>query len=426
MMQAGRNPEMKTKRTGYLLPVLILLLAALVTGCDSLPIGGQEEPTAAPIVNVGPETVSVTGEVMPAQESLLSFQSSGQMVELLVEVGDAVAAGDVIARLDTTLLDAEVAKAEAALSVAEANLVLAETGARPQEIDEASSNTAASNAQVAVTAAQRNQLATSVGDAAILQAEAAVHQAQVALDAASTQLRYVQQAELDKEGYENPYTDYPMTEQEINRIKGWETDANENYAIALAGYQQAVTRLEQLQNGANEDDLRAAQAEVWAAAADYQASQANLADLEAGPLAEDIAVAAARVEQAQAALEQAQLNQSRAVLEAPFGGTVSELYVRDAQYINPGEPVLLLSDLDTLRIETTDLNEIDVAQIAVGDEAIITFDALPDVEIQGTVLRIDPKSAEGAGVNYTAVIVADDLPADVRWGMTAFVDIPTE
>lgn len=417
---------MKTNRTRYLLPVLILLLAAFVTGCDSLPLGGQDEPTAAPIINVGPETVSVTGEVVPAKEAVLSFQTGGQMVELQVDVGDEIAAGDVIARLDTTLLDAEVAKAEAALSVAEANLVMAQTGPRPQEIDEATSNTTASNAQVAVAAAQRNQLATSVDESTIMQAEAAVHQAQNQLDAASTQLRYVQQAELDKEGYENPFTDYPMTEQEINRIKSWEADANENYNIALAAYQQAVARLEQLKNGANADNLRAAQAEVWAAAADFQASQANLANLEAGPLEEDVAVAEARVVQARAALEQARLNQSRAVLEAPFGGTVSELYVRDAQHINPGEPVLLLSDLSTLRIETTDLNEIDVAQIAAGDSAIITFDALPDVELDGTVLRIDPKSAEGAGVNYTAVIVADALPAEVRWGMTAFVDIPIE
>jgi multidrug resistance efflux pump len=236
----------------------------------------------------------------------------------------------------------------------------------------------------------------------------------------------LQQAEVDKEGYDNPFTGWPMTQREIDELKSWLPDARENYQAALAGYNAAAERLNQLQSGANEDELRAAQAEIWAAAADYEASQANLADLENGPKAEDIAVAEASVEQAQAALEQAKLARSRAELTAPFSGTVSEVNARADEYVNAGQPIALLADLDGLRIETTDLNEIDVAQIGVGSTAIITFDALPDVEINGTVVRIDPKSTEGAGVNYTAVIEVDSLPADVRWGMTAFVDIPIE
>ena len=419
---------MKILRPLYLLPVVLIVVALVAAGCDSLSaaIGGQAEPTAAPIVDLGPETVSVTGEVVPSQDTTLSFLTGGQMVDLMVEVGDQVSAGDVIARLDTTILDAEVVKAEAGLAVAQANLAQVKIGPRPQQIDEQQSNTTASNAQVAVTAAQRDQLATSITQETLLQAEAAVRQAKNQLDAANTQLRYLQQAELDKEGYDNPYTDFPMTRQEIDRLKSWLPDAEENQAAAQAAYNSAVDRLEQLRSGANEDDLRAAQAEVWAAAADYQASQANLADLQNGPKEEDIAVAEAGVEQAQAALDQAKLARSRAELVAPFDGTISEVYVRADEYVSPGQPIALVANLDGLRIETTDLNEIDVAQIGVGSTATITFDALPDVEINGTVVRIDPKSTEGAGVNYTAVIETDSLPAEVRWGMTAFVDIPIQ
>jgi hypothetical protein len=43
------------------------------------------------------------------------------------------------------------------------------------------------------------------------------------------------------------------------------------------------------------------------------------------------------------------------------------------------------------------------------------------------VSRIAPKVADGAGVNYTVIIeFADQPPADIRWGMTAFVDIEVE
>jgi hypothetical protein len=67
-----------------------------------------------------------------------------------------------------------------------------------------------------------------------------------------------------------------------------------------------------------------------------------------------------------------------------------------------------------------------VARVSIGDTAIITFDALADVVVEGTVVRIASKASEGSGVNYTAVIILDELPDDILWGMTAFVDIEVE
>jgi len=57
---------------------------------------------------------------------------------------------------------------------------------------------------------------------------------------------------------------------------------------------------------------------------------------------------------------------------------------------------------------------------------IVTFDAIPGVEINGRVVRIAPKSDEGAGVNYKVVIELEDIPEKILWGMTAFVDIGVE
>jgi multidrug resistance efflux pump len=113
-------------------------------------------------------------------------------------------------------------------------------------------------------------------------------------------------------------------------------------------------------------------------------------------------------------------------LNSPFDGTVNELYVKENEWIAPGQQVLLLADLENLRVETTDLNEIDVAQIEIGDKAIVTFDALPDVVVEGEVTRVAQKAAEGSGVNYTVVILLDEIPEKLRWGMTAFVDIEVE
>jgi multidrug efflux pump subunit AcrA (membrane-fusion protein) len=88
--------------------------------------------------------------------------------------------------------------------------------------------------------------------------------------------------------------------------------------------------------------------------------------------------------------------------------------------------VLLLADLASLRVETTDLNEIDAARVSLDDPVKVTFDALPEAELSGRVVRISPKSDEGSGVNYTVVVALEAPPAGLRWGMTAFVDIEVQ
>jgi HlyD family secretion protein len=105
---------------------------------------------------------------------------------------------------------------------------------------------------------------------------------------------------------------------------------------------------------------------------------------------------------------------------------VSELYVQAGEWVGPGQAILELADLGHLRIETTDLNEIDAARVKEGDRVTVTFDALPDVQIAGTVERIAPKSAKGSGVNYTVIVELSEWPEILRWGMTAFVDILVE
>ena len=67
-----------------------------------------------------------------------------------------------------------------------------------------------------------------------------------------------------------------------------------------------------------------------------------------------------------------------------------------------------------------------MAQIVIGDKAIITFDALPDLVLAGTVISIAPKAAPGSGVNFPVTLELDEIPPELRWGMTAFVDIELE
>ncbi|MCM5554250.1 efflux RND transporter periplasmic adaptor subunit [Pleomorphomonas sp. NRK KF1] len=66
------------------------------------------------------ETLILTGEIRARTSSQLSFRVSGRIAERFVGVGDHVNAGDLLARLDPSQQQADVANAEAALAAAQA------------------------------------------------------------------------------------------------------------------------------------------------------------------------------------------------------------------------------------------------------------------------------------------------------------------
>lgn len=350
--------------------------------------------------------ISATGKVLPAQKAALSFALPGQVIEVRAEVGAAVKAGDVIARLDTALLDAEVAKAEAGLAAAQAALARIKAGPRAEQVAEAQGNLAAAQSGAAAAAANRDQVKQGPTQAEIDQAKAAAQAAYNAMIDARNR------------------KDLTASEHEAGKATRTQLDdATKLYNIAYQNYQAAQARLDKALQGADADALRAAQAAAGAAQADYATAQAQVNRLLAGATEADIAVGEAQVAVAQAGLERAKAVRAQAEMVAPFDGVIAEVPVRTGQYVNAGTPIVLLGDLSRLQIETTDLSEKDVAAIKIGTEAQVSFDALPGVKVTGTVSKIAPKSVKTTGVNYTVTIDLAQVPDGVRWGMTALVVI---
>ena len=350
--------------------------------------------------------VSATGKAVPVAKAILSAALPGQVVELLVDVSSPVKRGDVIARLDTSTLDAEVAKAEAGLALAQANLDRVKAGARPEQILEARSALSVTQAAVTQAAANRDEVRKGATHAEINQARAAVQQAYIAMVNARTK-RDVLDGDREKG---------QATRKQVD-------DANELYVIANRQYEAAQLRLDRLWAGAEPAAVRAAQASVSAINAELAAQQAQLDRLLAGATPEDIAVLEASVAQAQAGLDRAKAVRQQAEIAAPFDGTISDVLIRDGQYVNAGQPIVLLGDLSGLQIETTDLNEKDVAGLKFGDKVMVTIDALPGVQVEGTIAQIAPKSSKTTGVNYTVTIDLAQVPEGLRWGMTALVEM---
>ena len=377
---------------------LMVVMVVVLSGC-----GGSAEETPTPEVEMEfMPVVSATGEVVPAVWATLSAQTGGTVAEVPAEPGDEVAAGDVLIRLDPTDAQLTVRQAEARLAAAQAQLARLEAPARQEDIAAAEAQLEAAEAALAQAIAQRDRVTGGATEAEVAAARAQLAAALAEEKAARDAYDQLQQAEVH--GW--------IEEEAILRLRA----AEEARAAAEA-------RLAQSETGASAQ-VRAAEATVWAAAAQRDAAQAQLDLLEAGATAEEIAAAEAAVTQAEAALEAARVALARCELRAPFSGTVGLVYVRTGELVAPGQPLLTLGDLTTLRVETTDLDEIDVARVAVGQQATITFDALPERVFTGRVARISPMAEPGpGGVHYTAVIELEETDPAVRWGMTAFVDI---
>jgi multidrug efflux pump subunit AcrA (membrane-fusion protein) len=380
----------------------------ILVGC-----GQQADETAAPDPFADYEpVVSVTGQLVPAVRADLSSQSGGLVAEVLVEPGDEVEEGTVLIRVDSTDAQLALQQAEAALAAADAQLALLQAGPRPEEIAAAEASLAAAQAAVSQAVAGRDQL-----EAGTLEAE---------IEAAQAQVAAAQAEELvAREAHDQTMRCYTLPDgsEACPALGTLEEQARYGYHAAREALEAAQAQLDALMEGTEGHQL-AANAAVWVAAAQRDVAQAQLELLQSGATSEEIALAEASVAQAAAALEVARVALDRCETRAPFAGTVGAVYIRLGELIVPGQMLLTLGDLDTLQVETTDLDEIDVAQVELGQAAEITFDALPDTVFSGRLVHISPMAESGTGgVNYTAIIEPDALDPLIRWGMTAFVDI---
>jgi multidrug efflux pump subunit AcrA (membrane-fusion protein) len=441
----------------------LVVLAVIVSGCAG---GGGATPTPAaqePYIPI----VSVTGELVPERWVTLSHEGGGTAVEVLIEPGDEVAAGAPLVLLDTDDLALALENAQQEVAAQEAALEQLRKGATQEVIARADRENAyqIEQAEIALQA-KRQQLAQAQAEDpanAIAAAEARVQQVQRQLvqvraqdpapEVALAQVE-VERAKIALDDTQNEYNkalDRPWEDQDIRDAWAKQLEqAQLNYRAAQARFESAVNAdrahalsLETLQAQLAEAQAALAQAQDGAEArqvaievlqSDIEAAESQLAYLRGwdNPFRdeateEEIAQAEARLEQARVSVAQIEQQLRDATVSAPFAGTIGTVDVRVGEQVSPGQPLVTLGDLDTLRVETTDLDEIDVVRVSLDQEVAVTFDALPDRVFEGRVTRISPQASSGTGgVNYTVIIEMSELDPVLRWGMTAFVDIETE
>lgn len=381
---------------------IILLLSAslLITACASATAQAAEE-TAIPTVVAEPVVIA-EGQVEPVHYARIAFLSSGVVGEVFFQEGDEVRQGDLIARLSNS----EAKQAEFAR--AEEDFI---------------------SAQQSLDSAQANALLE------IANANAELRLAQIKLDdfdipsefndltpdeAVAQMLDKVEKARSDYEPYRGFARRPPTKEEYMNKEYGFKDYTHYDqtarmYKKALddawAKYNKAIRWAEL------EANLQAAQVRSEKARRDYD----NLMSTDN----EKTATAEARFNTALANLNAARAALADMELRAPFDGVLADIDLRPGESINSGQSVATVADFSAWVVKTTDLTEIDIVDIEMGQPATVTLDAIPGQPIEGTIQSISQTFTEEQGdILYDVTVALKDTPPQMRWGMTAEIKLP--
>lgn len=380
-----------------IIPLVLLVVVALflLIGCGSAQPTATPAatPTVAPVVDSS--GVSAEGHVVPLDKVNLSFASGGHVAKILVEKGDQVKAGQVLAELDTTPLQ-----------------------------------------QIAVDQAQRRiQELTSA--ASIAAAEQAVAKARDLLDDAQDDADSLYYPRANDTRIKNTQGEIDLAKKNLTRAKDTYRllshleDGNERKAAALVAMTNAQIYLDNLIKKYNwytgsPDDIEAGiiQSDFDAAKANLQEAEWYLSALKGGQVpAEATGTQLAQLKQAREDLVLAQKKLDDTRLTASFSGTITDTNVSLGQFVGPETWAVQLADFSKWYIETSDLTEVDVVNVTEGQPVTITMDSLPDTELKGSVVSIGQNFAERQGdIVYKVKILLEDQNPAIRWGMTTQVN----
>jgi HlyD family secretion protein len=302
--------------------------------------------------NAAGGTLRVSGNI-EVTDAEVSFKSPGRVLERLVDEGQMVAAGQVVARLDSAELVEQRAMRLAELEAAQAALSELEAGSRPEEIAQA-------KAAMDQNQWRLNELLSGSRSQEIASAEAGLKQAQA--DAT--------RARVDFERYARLYQKVNVSAQQFDA-------ARSAMEMAEARQRQAEEQLKLVREGPRREQIDQARAALEQAGELYEM-------VKKGPRKEEISQARARVNQAQQSLALAETQLGYATLTAPFAGMALSKNVEPGEYVSAGTPVITLGDLANVWLRAY-INETDLARVKLGQRVSVTSDSDREKKFEGHI-----------------------------------------
>ncbi len=425
----------------------------------------KQKPVAAFVVAKKGEIiqeVSVTGKVKPAESLDLAFYAGGTASQIDFDVGDQIKARQVIARLDSSQLQAELERSKANLAAETARLEELQKGTRPEEL--VAARTALTNAQNSFVDAQKNLESVqnkanidlaSVYDSALSEAQEAVGIAKMSLTAL-TDIQYshfymdnnLAAAKADAVLTLLGQSDAGRwTTQSLNNLSGGAfgdvqkaianpVQANTDSALSETG--NALQKMKDCldivplndltstektsltaektniaveissfaakyqailtQKATNENNLAAAKTALTTAQNSFNNAQDNLSLKEAGATSGQISVQMSLMEAARAGVESIRAQINKTIVNAPIDGILTKKEIEVGESVLPNAPVFSLMSLANFEIEAN-IPEADIAKLKINQAARVTLDAFGQDKIfDAQVIEIDPAETIIEGV----------------------------
>jgi len=199
---------------------------------------------------------------------------------------------------------------------------------------------------------------------------------------------------------------------------------------AELGLQEANSSLGETLAGPTSQEIDAARSSLESAQAGLRSAEERYNELFEPATAEEILPLQANVEQANANLESARKALEEATLVAPFDGVIGQVNIETGGQVSAGSTTaaFVLLNPNLLSIEAN-VDQADISDLAVGQPASVTFDALPDntYEAKVSAIGLSPTVTQGV-VTYAVTLTLDtsallpDTPLPAP-GMTASITI---
>ena len=379
---------MNTQKMKVLL-FLIVISALILSAC-----GAEETPVPVPVNSVSINAVVAEGHILPAQDVMLKFSVRGTVATILVEEGEKVAKDQIIIQL------ADQEQAEASLRAAELELTTVQ-----QAYDDfiRTGGLATADAWQSYLVAQ------------IIRAEAEREWEKLNIDDLQDDIddarADVSDREEDLQDEQDELDKYIDLDKENTKRKNAEDDledAQEDLNEALRDLEEAIRDLDEVR--ADLDSALAVEAE---AKRDYEVRAEDGLDPDEKRLLE------ARLSNAKAQVAAAENILDGYQLKAPFDGTLTDINVEIGQLVGPEQWAAQIADFSEFYVETSDLTELEVVKVYVGQPVEIIPDALPELILDGSVESIGQSFKTQAGdIIYTVKIRLDESDSALRWGMT--------
>jgi HlyD family secretion protein len=390
-MALSRKKKIIIAASAVVVLALIVIISVVATRKD--------EPEVTTVkLDVRPElrsTVTASGEVRPVQYIKLTSEVPGRILEIFVNAGDQVKKGQPLVRVDPTQLqssqEAQFAATQASISDVQNSRNAVASAQQGLAVSEAS-----------VTTARQQVIAQ----------QTAVDRAQIDLNTADRELKRA--TELIEKGVSSRF-DYDAARDRYDQAKVALDTARANLESQKLAVKEAVERANQQRVAVKE-------------------SQTSVKSSEA------------RANQQQAFLRGQSSQREKATQYSPLNGVVADIPTRVGEYAVAGlstTSLMTIADMSTINVQVN-VDETEIANVEVGEQAKVKVDALGDKEVNATVTMKNPlaiaKSDTTGGLNVRVNVqeakefmvtlelrdLTDDVRAKLRPGMSATATITTK